>query len=195
MNDPRSPGSASVSNPSPYRQTPTSSLSAASGGYPFPPQTQGGPPPSPQQRLQQQQQYSPAQMGGYQHDPRDPRGSYASQEEQYRWACQHRSMAQFRILCQASRSCRKHHRWEHQEEVIICTCSSSISSISSNSNNNNSSSSYSNNSSSSSNNTIRDRNRCNPRQPRHRLLLMGRTNLHMGLHRLMVRRVAPWEVQ
>ncbi|KAK7961699.1 mRNA-capping enzyme subunit beta [Apiospora aurea] len=67
MNDPRSPGSASVSNPSPYRHTPTSSISAASAGYPFPPQAQGQPPPSPQQRLQ---------YGGY---PRDPRDSYASQ--------------------------------------------------------------------------------------------------------------------
>lgn len=67
MNDPRSPSSASVSNPSPYRHTPTSSISGASTGYPFPPQAQGQPPPSPQQRLQ---------YGGY---PRDPRDSYASQ--------------------------------------------------------------------------------------------------------------------
>ncbi|KAH8655251.1 CYTH-like domain-containing protein [Xylariales sp. PMI_506] len=73
-NDPRSPGSASISNPSPYRHTPTSSLSAASGGYPFPqqpnPNQQPPPPPSPQQR----HQYGPP--AGY---PRDPRDSYGQQ--------------------------------------------------------------------------------------------------------------------
>ncbi|KAL7620116.1 mRNA-capping enzyme subunit beta [Parahypoxylon ruwenzoriense] len=47
--DVRSPGSASITGPSPYRHTPTSSVSTASGGYPFPP-TQ--PPVSPVQRHQ-----------------------------------------------------------------------------------------------------------------------------------------------
>ncbi|CAJ2499634.1 Uu.00g024870.m01.CDS01 [Anthostomella pinea] len=46
--DPRSPGSATLSGPSPYRQTPTSSVSASSGGYPFPSAQQ--PPASPGQR-------------------------------------------------------------------------------------------------------------------------------------------------
>ncbi|KAI1840077.1 hypothetical protein JX266_013727 [Neoarthrinium moseri] len=69
-NDPRSPGSA-MSGPSPYRHTPTSSLSSASQGYPFPPGPAPGqqPPPSPQQR----HQYGPP--AGY---PRDPRESFAS---------------------------------------------------------------------------------------------------------------------
>ncbi|KAI1098392.1 mRNA triphosphatase CET1 [Jackrogersella minutella] len=48
--DLRSPGSASISGPSPYRRTPTSSVSTASGGYPFPPTQQ--PPVSPVQRHQ-----------------------------------------------------------------------------------------------------------------------------------------------
>ncbi|ORY70358.1 CYTH-like domain-containing protein [Pseudomassariella vexata] len=66
--DPRSPGSASISNPSPYRHTPTSSLSAASGGYPFPGQNQHQqPPPSPQQR----HQYGPTSVY--------PRDNYSSQ--------------------------------------------------------------------------------------------------------------------
>ncbi|KAK1752978.1 CYTH-like domain-containing protein [Echria macrotheca] len=51
-NDLRSPSIASGPGPSPYRQTPTSSISAASGGYPFPPQQT---PTSPVQR----QQYPP----------------------------------------------------------------------------------------------------------------------------------------
>ncbi|OTA57388.1 mRNA triphosphatase CET1 [Hypoxylon sp. EC38] len=46
--DLRSPGSASISGPSPYRRTPTSSVSNASGGYPFPSTQQ--PPVSPVQR-------------------------------------------------------------------------------------------------------------------------------------------------
>ncbi|KAI1770293.1 mRNA triphosphatase CET1 [Hypoxylon cercidicola] len=47
--DIRSPGSASISGPSPsYRRTPTSSISNASGGYPFPPTQQA--PVSPVQR-------------------------------------------------------------------------------------------------------------------------------------------------
>ncbi|KAI0179074.1 mRNA triphosphatase CET1 [Hypoxylon sp. FL1284] len=47
--DIRSPGSASISGPSPvYRRTPTSSVSNTSGGYPFPPTQQ--PPASPGQR-------------------------------------------------------------------------------------------------------------------------------------------------
>ncbi|KAI1393052.1 mRNA triphosphatase CET1 [Hypoxylon trugodes] len=49
--DIRSPGSASISGPSPYRRTPTSSVSTASGGYPFP--------PTQQQQPQQQQQTQP----------------------------------------------------------------------------------------------------------------------------------------
>jgi hypothetical protein len=36
-NDPRSPGGAPMPGPSPYRQTPTGSISGPSGGYPFPP--------------------------------------------------------------------------------------------------------------------------------------------------------------
>jgi len=47
-NDLRSPSITSGPGPSPYRQTPTSSISAASGGYPFPTQT----PTSPVQRHQ-----------------------------------------------------------------------------------------------------------------------------------------------
>ncbi|KAI1823306.1 CYTH-like domain-containing protein [Xylaria intraflava] len=43
--DMRSPSSASLSGPSPYRQTPTSSSSVSSAGYPFPPTQQ--PPASP----------------------------------------------------------------------------------------------------------------------------------------------------
>ncbi|KAI0002358.1 mRNA triphosphatase CET1 [Xylariaceae sp. FL0662B] len=65
--DMRSPGSASISGPSPYRQTPTSSLSNASGGYPFPPTQQ--PPTSPVQR----HQYGPP--GAY------PRDGYPSQQQ------------------------------------------------------------------------------------------------------------------
>lgn len=46
-NDARSPGAASIlgAGPSPYRPTPTSSVSSVSGGYPFPPpqQTPGSP--------------------------------------------------------------------------------------------------------------------------------------------------------
>ncbi|KAM0814185.1 putative mRNA-capping enzyme subunit beta [Seiridium cardinale] len=68
--DPRSPGSAHVSGPSPYRHTPTSSLSAGSQGYPFPPtHQQNQPPASPQQR----HQYGPTV--GY---PRESRESFAS---------------------------------------------------------------------------------------------------------------------
>ncbi|KAI3319307.1 mRNA triphosphatase CET1 [Xylariaceae sp. AK1471] len=48
--DIRSPGSASLSGPSPYRHTPTSSASVGSTGYPFPPTQQ--PPASPGQRHQ-----------------------------------------------------------------------------------------------------------------------------------------------
>ncbi|KAI1459834.1 mRNA triphosphatase CET1 [Annulohypoxylon moriforme] len=55
--DLRSPGSASISGPSPYRRTPTSSVSTASGGYPFP-QTQQ-PPLSPVQG----RQYGPPSAG------------------------------------------------------------------------------------------------------------------------------------
>ncbi|KAI1333919.1 mRNA triphosphatase CET1 [Xylariaceae sp. FL0016] len=62
--DPRSPGSASISGPSPYRHTPTSSVSASSGGY-FPPPQQ--PPASPVQR----HQYGP--QTAY------PRDSYSQQ--------------------------------------------------------------------------------------------------------------------
>ncbi|KAH6645497.1 CYTH-like domain-containing protein [Truncatella angustata] len=73
-NDPRSPGSAHMSGPSPYRHTPTSSLSANSQGYPFPPShIQGQPPPSPQQRHQYGAGAGPA--GPYRQDSRD---SYAS---------------------------------------------------------------------------------------------------------------------
>ncbi|XXH05315.1 hypothetical protein Hte_011740 [Hypoxylon texense] len=55
--DIRSPGSASISGPSPgYRRTPTSSISNASGGYPFPTQQ---PPVSPVQR----HQYGPQSAG------------------------------------------------------------------------------------------------------------------------------------
>ncbi|KAI0975197.1 CYTH-like domain-containing protein [Xylaria arbuscula] len=62
--DIRSPGSASLSGPSPYRQTPTSSVSVGSNtGYPFPP-TQ--PPASPGQR----HQYGPSNYS---------RDSYSSQ--------------------------------------------------------------------------------------------------------------------
>ncbi|KAI0126302.1 mRNA-capping enzyme subunit beta [Xylariales sp. AK1849] len=70
-NDPRSPGSATLSGPSPYRHTPTSSLSATSQGYPFPNQAQNQPPPSPQQRLQ----FGPP--AGFSRDPRDGYGSQA----------------------------------------------------------------------------------------------------------------------
>ncbi|KAI0144441.1 mRNA triphosphatase CET1 [Xylariaceae sp. FL1272] len=52
--DPRSPGS--ISGPSPYqRQTPNSSISTGSGGYPFPTQQ---PPPSPGQRHQYRPSHS-----------------------------------------------------------------------------------------------------------------------------------------
>ncbi|KAI1272332.1 CYTH-like domain-containing protein [Xylaria sp. FL0933] len=62
--DMRSPSSASLSGPSPYRQTPTSSVSISSNaGYPFPPQQ---PPASPGQR----HQYGP---------PNYSRDSYSSQ--------------------------------------------------------------------------------------------------------------------
>ncbi|ETS73128.1 hypothetical protein PFICI_15073 [Pestalotiopsis fici W106-1] len=68
--DPRSPGSAQLSGPSPYRHTPTSSLSASSQGYPFPPtHAQNQLPASPQQR----HQYGPT--GNYSRDSRD---SFAS---------------------------------------------------------------------------------------------------------------------
>ncbi|KAI0906046.1 CYTH-like domain-containing protein [Ustulina deusta] len=63
--DLRSPSSASLSGPSPYRQTPTSSVSAGStAGYPFPPAQQ--PPASPGQR----HQYGPSNYS---------RDSYSSQ--------------------------------------------------------------------------------------------------------------------
>ncbi|GAW23315.1 hypothetical protein ANO14919_128710 [Xylariales sp. No.14919] len=62
--DIRSPSSASLSGPSPYRQTPTSSTSVGSTGYPFPSTQQ--PPASPGQR----HQYGPT---GYSRD------SYSSQ--------------------------------------------------------------------------------------------------------------------
>ncbi|KAI2467611.1 mRNA triphosphatase CET1 [Annulohypoxylon bovei var. microspora] len=55
--DLRSPGSASISGPSPYRRTPTSSVSTASGGYPFPHTQQ--PPLSPVQG----RQYGPPSAG------------------------------------------------------------------------------------------------------------------------------------
>ncbi|KAI0380309.1 mRNA triphosphatase CET1 [Hypomontagnella monticulosa] len=55
--DIRSPGSASISGPSPYRRTPTSSISAGSAGYPFPTQQ---PPVSPVQR---HHQYGPPSAG------------------------------------------------------------------------------------------------------------------------------------
>ncbi|KAI0170033.1 mRNA-capping enzyme subunit beta [Pestalotiopsis sp. NC0098] len=68
--DPRSPGSAQMSGPSPYRHTPTSSLNAGSQGYPFPPtHVQNQLPASPQQR----HQYGPP--SNY---PRDSRDSFAS---------------------------------------------------------------------------------------------------------------------
>lgn len=55
--DIRSPGSVSISGPSPgYRRTPTSSISTTSGGYPFPAQQ---PPVSPVQR----HQYGPQSAG------------------------------------------------------------------------------------------------------------------------------------
>ncbi|KAI1810801.1 mRNA triphosphatase CET1 [Poronia punctata] len=60
----RSPGSASLSGPSPYRHTPTSSTSVGSAGYPFPSTQQ--PPTSPGQR----HQYSA---------PNYPRDGYPSQ--------------------------------------------------------------------------------------------------------------------
>ncbi|KAI8947860.1 CYTH-like domain-containing protein [Xylaria longipes] len=62
--DLRSPGSVSLSGPSPYRHTPTSSASVGSTGYPFPPTQQ--PPASPIQR----HQYGP---------PNYSRDSYSSQ--------------------------------------------------------------------------------------------------------------------
>ncbi|KAF2965103.1 hypothetical protein GQX73_g8468 [Xylaria multiplex] len=62
--DIRSPSSASLSGPSPYRQTPTSSTSVGSTGYPFPPTQQ--PPASPGQR----HQYGPSNYS---------RDSYSSQ--------------------------------------------------------------------------------------------------------------------
>ncbi|KAI1074819.1 mRNA triphosphatase CET1 [Whalleya microplaca] len=64
--DIRSPGSASISGPS-YRHTPTSSVSNASGGFPFPPSQQ--PPTSPVQRHQ------------YGHPAAYPRDSYPSQQQ------------------------------------------------------------------------------------------------------------------
>ncbi|KAI1324658.1 mRNA triphosphatase CET1 [Xylariaceae sp. FL0255] len=66
--DPRSPGSATLSGPSPYRQTPTSSASASSSGYPFPP------PASPQQRHQYHSYQQQQQQQQQQH-----RDSYGSQ--------------------------------------------------------------------------------------------------------------------
>ncbi|KAK0611784.1 CYTH-like domain-containing protein [Immersiella caudata] len=59
-NDLRSPSIASGPGPSPYRQTPTSSISGASVGYPFPQQT----PTSPVQR----HQYPPPHQAAYHRD-------------------------------------------------------------------------------------------------------------------------------
>ncbi|KAI0106817.1 mRNA triphosphatase CET1 [Daldinia grandis] len=70
--DLRSPGSASISGPSPYRRTPTSSISTVSGGYPFPPTQQ--PPVSPVQR----HQYGPpSASAGPGVGPSAPVGAYS----------------------------------------------------------------------------------------------------------------------
>ncbi|CCC14178.1 hypothetical protein SMACR_08622 [Sordaria macrospora] len=60
--DPRSPSLASGPGPSPYRHTPTSSISAQSGGYPFPPSAQHTP-TSPVQRPYNQ--YPPTSTAAY----------------------------------------------------------------------------------------------------------------------------------
>ncbi|KAI1463254.1 mRNA triphosphatase CET1 [Daldinia caldariorum] len=77
--DPRSPGSASVSGPSPYRRTPTSSVSTVSGGYPFPSAQQ--PPASPVQR----HQYGPlgASAGPGVVGPSAPAGAYSHSRDSY----------------------------------------------------------------------------------------------------------------
>ncbi|KAI8964665.1 mRNA triphosphatase CET1 [Daldinia sp. FL1419] len=68
--DLRSPGSASISGPSPYRQTLTPSISTVSGGYPFPTQQ---PPVSPVQR----HQYGPPNASpGPGVGPSAPTGAY-----------------------------------------------------------------------------------------------------------------------
>ncbi|KAI0506670.1 CYTH-like domain-containing protein [Xylaria bambusicola] len=71
--DIRSPGSASLSGPSPYRQTPTSSVSGGStAGYPFPPTQQ--PPASPGQR----HQYGPSSYSRDSYSSQTPTGSHGS---------------------------------------------------------------------------------------------------------------------
>ncbi|KAI1499009.1 mRNA triphosphatase CET1 [Biscogniauxia marginata] len=71
----RSPGSASLSGPSPYRQTPTSSVSAASGGYPFPASQQQ------QQQQQHQPPVSPIQRHQYGPPSAYSRDSYGPQPQ------------------------------------------------------------------------------------------------------------------
>ncbi|KAI0599109.1 CYTH-like domain-containing protein [Biscogniauxia sp. FL1348] len=71
--DLRSPGSASLSGPSPFRQTPTSSVSAASGGYPFP--------TAQQQQQQQQPPASPIQRHQYGSSSAYSRDGYGPQQQ------------------------------------------------------------------------------------------------------------------
>ncbi|KAH9908843.1 CYTH-like domain-containing protein [Xylariomycetidae sp. FL2044] len=66
--DPRSPGSGSISGPSPYRQTPTSSVSAASGSY-FPPTQQQQQQQHQHHHHQQQQQLQQQQQQQQQQPP------------------------------------------------------------------------------------------------------------------------------
>ncbi|KAK6949687.1 hypothetical protein Daesc_009771 [Daldinia eschscholtzii] len=76
--DLRSPGSASISGPSPYRRTPTSSVSTVSGGYPFPSTQQ--PPVSPAQR----HQYGPpSASAGPGVGPSAPAGVYSHSRDSY----------------------------------------------------------------------------------------------------------------
>ncbi|KAI1109138.1 CYTH-like domain-containing protein [Nemania sp. NC0429] len=78
--DVRSPGSASLSVPSPYRHTPTSSTSVGSTGYPFPPTQQ--PPASPIQR----HQYGPPSShsrDSYSSQPVAGPGSYPQSQQQH----------------------------------------------------------------------------------------------------------------
>ncbi|KAI0400099.1 CYTH-like domain-containing protein [Xylaria palmicola] len=94
--DLRSPGSASLSGPSPYRHTPTSSTSVGSTGYPFPPTQQ--PPASPIQRHQygasnySRESYSSQPAVGSQGSVSHPQGQQ-QQQQQHQHQHQHQALS------------------------------------------------------------------------------------------------------